>query len=888
MVKNNNKIILLMIILLVPLVLAGYNKGNITEGLTSSYTIDSKITGWINLSFTEEPSDSILSGNFGGNITLKNLLDENKADYSCKPANCLNQYITSSGAGTKEYDLNSNNKIIALKITGNFKNIISNGIYIKFSGTNTNSCLNPLKIDILDDGTIDWVSTNSTNDYSCTYGSGYGCFNTSSSTITDTEIDETPYCNKMRLPQGSSFEFGSYIKKGQNAINYYEDLLNMDLYDNSGDFIDTCTFKRPGPTSQGGLLSCRINYTNENLNDYYICLSAKESANGYLTKYESESKCGFFDYPPSQNYVGDYQIYAKSSGYGNTGIFNITESTYEEQGNYGVLTEYISNYIEEMYESNCTEGCVIPIKLISESQINIKILEASLKYRTSAGIVETKTIYDSDARPARINTQYQILDITPANFNTPTTYGNSTLRILYKNSELLTKKIEVKKIPLVRSLRPNITMAYLNTLFTAGIANLESNTSMKYSWDFGDGTTLQTTTQSATHSYTKLGNYTIKLTATDNKGNTNTNKFLVIIKNPREIINGTIITYKNNLNKVNVAVSQLPQWQASIIKEKLSLNNSDRILSDALAKYIEASNTNDSESFITIMQELSKLNIPQSINATNKGNNILIITDLGYISSSNLKDATDLEYPISENLPQAIQAWSDSNLVLSMDYQTISGYNNGIYNDIMTVYKIKIKPLKQIDKAYLMLYGKDFDFSTNYSQYDGGGFYGIPLQNLNSNVEKTIEFSVDSVDNPSRLISYIAPKPTSLDQAILKGDDQGTIEPCNFNNICESNLDENTTNCPTDCKDNTKKIVYIIAVLFGALIVYILMMWWYRHKYGLHLFKNKNDFANIMTYIVKSEMSNVKEEKIVENLEKSGWTSEQIKYAYKKYRESKK
>jgi phage anti-repressor protein len=65
--------------------------------------------------------------------------------------------------------------------------------------------------------------------------------------------------------------------------------------------------------------------------------------------------------------------------------------------------------------------------------------------------------------------------------------------------------------------------------------------------------------------------------------------------------------------------------------------------------------------------------------------------------------------------------------------------------------------------------------------------------------------------------------------------------------------------------------------------VYLVLRAWYNKRYENYLFKNKNDLYNIATYITTAKRRGIPDKEIIENLKKSGWNSEQIRYAMRKY-----
>ncbi|MCD6522432.1 MAG: PQQ-binding-like beta-propeller repeat protein, partial [Candidatus Diapherotrites archaeon] len=60
---------------------------------------------------------------------------------------------------------------------------------------------------------------------------------------------------------------------------------------------------------------------------------------------------------------------------------------------------------------------------------------------------------------------------------------------------------------------------------------------VKYIWDWGDGTTEETTTDTATHAYTQPGTYTITLTAVDSCGNENSTTWDVTVETEYPVAN---------------------------------------------------------------------------------------------------------------------------------------------------------------------------------------------------------------------------------------------------------------------------------------------------------------------------------------------------------------
>jgi hypothetical protein len=393
---------------------------------------------------------------------------------------------------------------------------------------------------------------------------------------------------------------------------------------------------------------------------------------------------------------------------------------------------------------------------------------------------------------------------------------------------------------------------------------------------------LQTTKNSTIHTYKNIGNYTAKVSIKDANGRISTKTANIRVASPRDLINTTLTNYKRNINKLNVLVNQYPSWQAAILKNQLTLNNSESKINELTLSYNQALITNSQSAFIEIMKELQSLYVPESINTSSRASGIPFDWEKNSVFDKTImEESSSEEYPDSRILETAINGWVDNNMDLTYDYTIISGYSQGQAQELLILYKIRIKPLTTSGKAYLVINDNTIILASNYSEYRGSSFLTIPIALASG--ERTIEFAASGIEDYQSIPFWAYPEKSLIDLSAYESQD---IEPCNYNNICES--EENNNNCPSDCKNNTRMIIYIVLVLLAATIIYILMMWWYRNKYASHLFKNRADYANIMTYVSKSDRAGVSEEKIRGNLKKSGWKEEQIDYAIKKYNDDKK
>ena len=76
----------------------------------------------------------------------------------------------------------------------------------------------------------------------------------------------------------------------------------------------------------------------------------------------------------------------------------------------------------------------------------------------------------------------------------------------------------------------------------------------------------------------------------------------------------------------------------------------------------------------------------------------------------------------------------------------------------------------------------------------------------------------------------------------------------------------------------------ILILLLGIGVgVYVFLKIWYDKKYEAHLFPNKNDLYNMVSYVHSSKQKKMNNSDIEKNLKKAGWSSEKISYVMKKY-----
>ncbi|MDP3917444.1 MAG: hypothetical protein Q8Q42_04130, partial [Nanoarchaeota archaeon] len=99
---------------------ASFSVGKANYSIEKIYGPSANITGWVNMSLSSEPLNSVFEDSGGNSASLSQVLKNNIAySYSCSPVDCKDDYLASNAGQTKTATLNSgNSKIYGIKLTG--------------------------------------------------------------------------------------------------------------------------------------------------------------------------------------------------------------------------------------------------------------------------------------------------------------------------------------------------------------------------------------------------------------------------------------------------------------------------------------------------------------------------------------------------------------------------------------------------------------------------------------------------------------------------------------------------------------------------------------------------------------------------------------------------
>mgnify|MGYP001573989322 CR=1 FL=1 len=869
---SSKSLFFIMIVIIINLVSANVMLGNLSHQLQSSYAPSDPLAGWINVSFNKIPNDNLIKG-FSSNITINDFLDKNNIDCSisdecyCFPLDCRARYST-IGLSRNSASFNLNlfkAKIIGMRLTGNISEITSFGFNI--SSDAKESCFTPLIIDLLDDNVIEYTFEDVITDETCFIEKPFGCYNPNN--LLGKTIIANNICQKIVIPPVKGFRVGAIINGTGNAH------FTMTL--DAGGIGGTCTFS----ASESGDYSCPI-ILDESLTDYAnadVCILADEgNSNLYKINFEDTNVCGYSK-DDNNIYGHDFEIYAKPLKYKVVPNFRFDQSFLEDKVD---LIKYINNYINSRFNGNCNPECVIPIRIFSGVNQNLNIFNFNLGYNSN-GLSQNPitNFYDLDKTPASISSDFIKLDLKKANILVPSRVGEKNLLLKIADKEIR-ETIVVRDAPKIKNIIPGNPALLVQTKFLVifeDLNKISKNETYLYTWDFGDGSLPKTSAiDSIEHTYQKKGSY--QLTVNISGEILAISKTVSItVTSPHQAINNTLKKYHTNIENVENSLNLLPSWIEDRIRKISDLDGLKGAI-DRLEKNYKETFGSEEDKLIEIMNSLVVLNVPTNIVEDR------VINPSPFIQSKERLDINVLEEigagTVNEEKDKyydSINKWLRENMDTSFESKTyIFTYEDASDEILLSHLKLIIKPKKEIEEFYVVIEGNpsEIKFNEDYGERELNSGLWIGYSLLPEGELKTIEFLYPSTIEFLDLPIYVSPEFRKLEF----GFDPGV---CNYNNVCEDDFGETYKNCRNDCKPYTLTIIYLIILIFVALLAYIILQEWYKRYYQSHLFHDNNQFFNLMAFMKNAELNKLNKKQIFEKLLPYKWTHEQLTFAWNKY-----
>jgi len=845
--------ILIFIAAFVGIISAGFQVGS---GEGGNYSIEKiygpnfNLTGWINISFTDESLGSMLEDNFGNSITLEKFLEINPSYiHSCNPQNCGEDFSSSNGEAVKVVSLSSGETgLVGFVLTGDIVSISSITFDVESDG-DENSCISPLKLDFIDDGIIESQSEILVDEI-CSSENDYGCFNiTSPGNVQEFNlISGSTYCQRINFSESPGFRIGAWVKETTASSE-----LTMTLYRDDGLEVANCIL--PSINAEGEY-SCDVDYSSSG-GDHFVCISSGAGTGDYRIRGESNpvNKCGFFG-GPIRGETAAYQIFARNKKFGIPGTQNIMNSLSDGR----TLSLIVQDYIIERYGTSggliqCSSGagCVVPLNILSGLDQQITLSNLEIDYEKQSGIVTENRFYDVTKVPAKISSNFQRIYINNAGFSLPEDLGNHSLSLSLNGEEVLSESIEIKDAPIINSIKPTETASAFPTEFEIEVTSSSNIT--KYEWDFGDNSSSEITTKEKnTHTYSSIGIYDLKITVTDLKDISSSKIFSINVSSPKNLIEDSLAKLNSNVEKIKEDINALDLFYKQGITSVLNLNSIEANIEVFEQAFNSATSEEDYNAIIT---DLIKVEIPKGIIKTISAEGVSFFNTQGNVDMNVLKDIGGGDYGSRGSAYQdSVLFWQNENVDIKINFNEFSSEQDSI-EPIIKIFEIDISEKKIIDHDYYLVIPnlENIGFKNNL-QIQGNGYSYVVLGG-NSRVSFYTTEDVDFTNLPV----FVAPPISRLsvtEDLIL---DDGERES----------------------RSNLIVTLVIILLIVLSFTVYIIMQEWYKKKYENYLFKNKNDLYNMVNYVNVAKRKGLKKREIEKNLRKAGWSSEKVRFVMKKY-----
>ncbi|VVB82857.1 PKD domain protein [uncultured archaeon] len=841
MVKVFKKIIcLIAIIFFLNFISASFTNGNLSYSIDKIYAPSGVISGWVNISLINEPTNAIFKSSVESlekKINLIDLIRKNSNlgfSYACSPLDCSSDYSTiGTGASSKSAVLNSGeSSIFGFKITS-LKPVVSvDSFSLKLTSDNAETNTLPLAVDFLNDGSIEWKSNIASDNFNDVQ---YGCYlDSASNSLAD--LASIPYCEKITLSEAPAVNISAKVVGTATDIPF-----TMSIEDTGGTSKKTCSVLSSG----NGEIGCVPSNFYVNGGDYFVCVKPTNpavDARKYKIAYEQNSPCGFSGIY-SGSYSEDFNIFAKTKKYGPIGTTTFNSAT---------ITKEIKDYLSVRYGNDCTKGCIIPIKFMSGiANQKIDLTEPSLAYTAEISATETN-MYNFTEMPAKINAPFQKLNLNEIGFSVPANLGNYTYYASLDDINLFSERIRVESAPIIQYVTPLKTAITYPTKFVVGINSTKNISS--YRWSFGDGNNATTKTKEVVYAYSTVGDYELTVSAVDAQNRSSSKTFIVKVSPASEIVPVLLQDMSDNIDNLKIQILGFSAFEQKSVNALLKLDDSKKMVLDLQSSI---SGTTTESDYEAMLGKILNMSIPKLLVKTASSSDLIYYPQKENIDLNSLTQITQENYDIANEdaYRNAILVWDDENLDTKITYSETSAIYDDYEAPLLKTFDMTFTK-KDSNSPYLVI--KDMNnllFDQDYSLTSGDGYKYTRLNDQGTHIIFSTTDDVDFITLPL----FVSPKISDLS---LNG------------------------NIPSFQKGLNKWIIFaIIAVIIIVvwLIVWVLIKLWYKRKYENYLFKNRNNLYNLLNYIDGEKKKGLKEREIASKLRKAGWNYEQVSYALKKY-----
>jgi PKD repeat protein len=828
-----------LVLLLCSFVSASVDIHNST--VEGDYFLSETFKGTINLTIEDERyNEEIVSEN--QRIELGDFLEKNGVLFNCSPSDCSMGYEASSGVENGSFAITFlEDKYVGFVLTGG--NIVLDSMSFDIESDFEMGAFKPLTIEFFEEE--EWGFDTFSEEF---FGENWGCFDPTNKIIGPI-LGPSQYCEMINIKDSGILRVGADID-GDESI-----MIDMYVYPGSG---------------SGGSWWCEFNSTAEDgcqidpdfgeifyAGDYQVCITIDETGTTRIYEETGGSHCGFVHGTDPESSTKDYGIFLQTVKYADASQM---ESIIFDEPIFYAANEIIA----EKYGGDCSEGCVLPLKISGVSQ-DLEINNVHLSYQNNGEWDTSNLIYELASVSAEVDFS-GILDFSFLEF----IVSQAGVFIIELGENILSENIvSIIPAPIILSVSPLDPPAGVPIKFYT-IIDYSKNDSLSYKWDFGDNGTVVTNVPYVSHTYNDLKNYTLSLEVTAGGNLSSKKTFQIQTISPEEAVTKNLDLKKDTIAKVKTIIEGFPSWYGTKLLETFGIAGFEDDL-ERLDK--ERNNSVDAEDFRDIALELYALNIPVSV-GIDTFEVPFLMTEPSDIKVEPVTIVSGAGTGSNDEYMNPILTWQNENTDVSFVKKDISILLvNGENKDAMTVYSFNIA--SKSDRESYFVINKPFSelyFNQNVGARKAGDATVIVF---GAEESKKVEFYYEGIE---RAGVFISPKLSSL---VIE---TNIDTDCNYNLVCEKEKGENVANCRSDCKPTGKAIMFLIFGVMFLLVVYTVLQIWYKKHYEGYLFKDKTQLYNLLMYVTNARARGVKDARIGADLRAKGWSSERVNYIIKKSR----
>ncbi|UCD20956.1 MAG: PKD domain-containing protein [archaeon] len=851
--KKEVKVAILISVILIGIFLISSSnalvyRGNPFMNLSASgFGPEHTLEGTVNFSLINEKTNTEVLGkvwNDERRMGLLEFLQAANAQFTCDPENCFTRYTTSgSGSLTKTLTLTKGQEaFVGIRIQGSNVQIMDFSFIMDGTSSTTHSCSDSIvKLDILNDNSIDWEHRG-TEVLNC---SDYmnACF--SGLDVINFNLDNTPKCQKIRVNKTGKVDLGGYLEGtgGDIVLSLYDPLTSTNY---------ECEI-----SGVAGLNECQIDATLNpgffinSTRDVYVCVK-DPTVGQFIIKAESYDPCGFYGSPQSfdGNYTFDYPIYLKYYGFS-----TLNEPILFDESSFfgtGDLIEYLDNYIGSHYSRNCNP-CIIPLKFKVKEDQTIMLSELNLLYSQLGGISPENNFWDITPNYARVNMDRSILQLNALDFKAPKDKGTYTFTFRIGGA-VASQQFKVEEGPTIQSIWPTAIVPNEETTFYVAATPTPGKTITSYVWNWGDGSSEQTTmTNNATHSY-NLGIFDLIVKVNDNSGLQGSSTVKVTSNLTKELVSSEINEVISKVNAIYSQYNSVESWYRDLLDLNLTeINTTLRLFSSQVQ-------TATTSQLATMKQRIDSFNIPNNITDSSRLYESFYYPNPDNINPAKISELEDSRYETDqrEEYQNKIAVWQEENLELKLSGFVKSMFFDNRKEDKATILNIKLNPLTSLDYTYVII---NLPSGVSYNQVKIKNNTNFETTNLGDSIGISF-FELTNIDT----ISVAFPGEQDLASIFF---------------FASPSLGELRERAITPSSGRSSPTIWIIIIII-AVIVGLFFIWRKKDSSGgKNPFANPEELLRIQNYIhINTEQGKQKKD-IESELSNMGLTKKQIYYAFK-------